>query len=330
MSDRTYTGGRWILAAGAAAMLGLSACDALQQADGGTGTAAAAAGPAVAAGQPARAGEGRKVQRPDIFAFEGKGQWNGLPTLGAPFWVAIEGAGQVEQVVVTNLDNGRSTEAALYNLEEGRPGPPAAVSDGTANALGMDPNVPATLRVVVLRREEVAAPVAGPPAAEPPAADTPAADADADTGKTGDAPEPAATADTSTDGAAEIAAAAAAALDAAPQAEPQAAPQATPAPATGSLNSLRNSELDLAAATAAGGDPTRTLRPYLRIGAALPEAEAAALLARIEGAGLPGEVRPADGGKALVLAGPFPTVGARDNAAQKLAGLGLAGARPVK
>ncbi len=317
-----------------AAALALSGCEGFEM-PGATPATGEAAAPARAGGA---AGTERKVQRPDIFAKEAKGIWTGLPTLGTPYWVAAEGVDQAEQALVTNLDNGRTTEAALYDLDEEHGPAPIVLSDGTAQALGMGPNQQATLRVVALRTE-VTEPEPVPDAAAPEQAETEASGAEAAQAGAAAAAEGSGNAGQDADSAA-ISAAVAAAIEA-PAAAPNApapraaAPALAPAPAPASaspdqLARLRQNELSVAAAASgATGDPTPTQRPYLRVQLVADDAAAADTLARLQAAGLPTRTR-AEGGKVAVLAGPFATVGQRDTATARLKAIGFAGARPVK
>ena len=68
-----------------------------------------------------------------------------------------------EQVRITNLDNGKVIEGALFPREFELPGPPIMVSMDAAVALGMQAGSPANLDVVVIRTETVEIPAPPPP-----------------------------------------------------------------------------------------------------------------------------------------------------------------------
>ena len=112
----------------------------------------------------------RDVEAPKVFSVEDEGLWDGRPSLGG-IWVAHASVKDPERVLVRNLANGKSVNAALFRRERENPGPKIQVSSDAAAALGMLAGAPAKLSVVALRREEVpvepAQPAAAAPAAKP-------------------------------------------------------------------------------------------------------------------------------------------------------------------
>lgn len=100
----------------------------------------------------------RDVEAPDVFQVEGKGLWDGRPSLGG-VWVAHPNTTDPERVIIRNTANGKFVIGALFRRERDNPGPPLQVSSDAAEALGMLAGAPADLNVTALRREE-AAPVA--------------------------------------------------------------------------------------------------------------------------------------------------------------------------
>ncbi|MCE5972588.1 SPOR domain-containing protein [Sinirhodobacter sp. WL0062] len=108
----------------------------------------------------------RDVEAPKVFAVEDEGLWDGRPSLGG-VWVAHASVKDPERVLVRNLSNGKSVNAALFRRERENPGPKIQVSSDAAAALGMLAGAPAKLSVVALRREEVPVEPARPAAAAP-------------------------------------------------------------------------------------------------------------------------------------------------------------------
>ncbi len=96
------------------------------------------------------------VERPDIFAINDNGLWDGRPSLGG-VWVAHPEVRDPERVVIRNTESGREIVGALFRRERENPGPLLQVSSDAAEALGMLAGSPSPLEVVVLRREEVEA-----------------------------------------------------------------------------------------------------------------------------------------------------------------------------
>ncbi|HHX88365.1 MAG TPA: hypothetical protein GX700_01125 [Paracoccus sp.] len=111
----------------------------------------------------------RDVEAPEVFNMEEAGLWDGRPSLGG-VWVAHPGADDPERVLIRNAGNGETVIGALFRRERDNPGPRFQVSSEAANALGILPGAPTTIRVVALRLEQVrAAPEAQPePAPVPP------------------------------------------------------------------------------------------------------------------------------------------------------------------
>jgi peptidoglycan lytic transglycosylase len=124
----------------------------------------------------------RDVEAPEVFQVTDKGLWDGRPSLGG-VWVAHADVQDPERVIIRNEDNNKFVIGVIYRPERQTPGPAFQVSSDAADALGMLAGQPATLKVTVLRREEV--PVAGPDETE--------ADADIPAGTLAAAPAVAAT-----------------------------------------------------------------------------------------------------------------------------------------
>ena len=104
----------------------------------------------------------RDVEAPEVFNMEEAGLWDGRPSLGG-VWVAHPGADDPERVMIRNAGNGEAVIGALFRRERDNPGPRFQVSSEAANALGILPGAPTTIRVVALRLEQVQA----APAPEP-------------------------------------------------------------------------------------------------------------------------------------------------------------------
>jgi len=121
--------------------------------------------PILAANAPNQTRTERDIERPDIFAVNDRGIWDGRPSLGG-VWVAHPDAQNPERVLIRNTETGREITGALFRRERENPGPLLQVSSDAADALGILPGAPTELNVVVLRREEVE--VIAPPAAETP------------------------------------------------------------------------------------------------------------------------------------------------------------------
>lgn len=148
---------RWPLSLALAASLGLVACDengefAFPGAEPAA-VASAAPPPANALGQ--RMQRDVDIERPDIFAIDSDGLWDGRPSLGG-VWVAHPDVTTPDRVVIRNTEGGQEVIGALFRRERDNPGPLLQVSSDAADALGMLPGAPARLEVVVLRRQEVA------------------------------------------------------------------------------------------------------------------------------------------------------------------------------
>lgn len=102
---------------------------------------------------PARKGEARDVEAPDVFSVSEAGLWDGRPSLGG-VWVAHPDVSSPERVVIRNTSNGKSVTGALFRRERDVPGPRLQASSDAAAELGMLAGAPVKLSVVALRREE--------------------------------------------------------------------------------------------------------------------------------------------------------------------------------
>ncbi|MEM8657039.1 MAG: hypothetical protein AAGF22_03000, partial [Pseudomonadota bacterium] len=142
----------------------LAGCDDLPSL-GGEETAEAAPVQAQTGGGILRVEE-REVERPDIYATQARGLWDGRFSLGGR-WIAVADNVKAERIRITNVDTGRVVEGALFQREANLPGPPLMVSMDAAQALGMQAGAPADLKVVVLRTETVEIPAAVPLAPVP-------------------------------------------------------------------------------------------------------------------------------------------------------------------
>ena len=98
----------------------------------------------------------RDVEAPEVFNMEEAGLWDGRPSLGG-VWVAHPGADDPERVMIRNAANGEAVIGALFRRERDNPGPRFQVSSEAANALGILPGAPTTIRVGALRLEQVQA-----------------------------------------------------------------------------------------------------------------------------------------------------------------------------
>lgn len=152
---------KWPVSLAVAATIGLTACDengefAFPSASNAS-QAAAAPLPANALGQ--RMQRDVDIERPDIFAINSDGLWDGRPSLGG-VWVAHPEVTDPERVVIRNTEGGQEVIGALFRRERDNPGPLLQVSSDAADALGMLPGAPTRLEVVVLRRQEVEVPPA--------------------------------------------------------------------------------------------------------------------------------------------------------------------------
>jgi len=138
------------LATGLALAVMLGGCT-MGDSGGGTGASRAGAGLDMAA--QGRAIE-RDVEAPEVFSMEETGLWDGRPSLGG-VWVAHPGAQNPERVLIRNAQNGETVIGALFRRERENPGPRFQVSSEAANALGILPGAPTTIRVVALRLEQI-------------------------------------------------------------------------------------------------------------------------------------------------------------------------------
>lgn len=292
----------------------VSGCEQFDGAEGGTA--------AVETGSPAEPGvlrvEQRQVERPDIFASEASGLWDGRISLGGR-WVAIPGEIKADRVRITNKSNGTIIEGALFQRDANLPGPYFMVSMDAAQALGMTPGVPADLRVVVIRTESVEVPAPAPAPAEEPVGETEAQDAT----------------DAATGGAVAAGAIAATAL---PDAEAPAAAPVRPEAADRVTSPLEDTVLDALsrvgtapaapapaapapAATATGAPPA----PFLQVASGSNREGADAASRRVEAADLSATVRSSDAATGTiyrVIVGPFETRAEYNAARAVLRGLG--------
>ncbi len=292
-----------------AALALVSGCEQFGGAEGGTA--------AVETDSPAEPGvlrvEQRQVERPDIFAREASGLWDGRISLGGR-WVAIPGEIKADRVRITNKSNGTIIEGALFQRDANLPGPYFMVSMDAAQALGMTPGVPADLRVVVIRTESVEVPAPAPAPAEEPLGESEAQDA----------------ADAATGGAVAAGAIAATAL---PDAEAPAAAPVRPEAADRVTSPLEDTVLDALsrvgtapaapapAATATGAPPA----PYLQVASGSNREGADAVSRRVEAADLSATVRSSDAATGTiyrVIVGPFETRAEYNAARAVLRGLG--------
>lgn len=292
-----------------AALALVSGCEQFDGAEGGTA--------AVETGSAAEPGvlrvEQRQVERPDIFASEASGLWDGRISLGGR-WVAIPGEIKADRVRITNKSNGTIIEGALFQRDANLPGPYFMVSMDAAQALGMTPGVPADLRVVVIRTESVEVPAPAPAPAEEPLGESEARDA----------------ADAATGGAVAAGAIAATAL---PDAEAPAAAPVRPEATDRVTSPLEDTVLDALsrvgtapaapapAATATGAPPA----PYLQVASGSNREGADAVSRRVEAADLSATVRSSDAATGTiyrVIVGPFETRAEYNAARAVLRGLG--------
>jgi rare lipoprotein A len=105
------------------------------------------------------------VEAPEVFQLTTQGLWDGRPSLGG-VWVAHPDVTDPERVIIRNSTNGQFVIGALFRRERENPGPALQVSSDAADALGMLAGAPAELNVTALRREEAAAPTAVAPVAD--------------------------------------------------------------------------------------------------------------------------------------------------------------------
>jgi hypothetical protein len=147
----------------------------------------------------------REVEAPEIFEANEDGLWDGRPSLGG-IWVAHPDVTDPQRVLIVNQSNGQTVVGALFRRERENPGPRLQVSSDAAQALGILAGQPTSLRVIALKREEVAEPA--------PAEAAPAADAALSETTPEAAPADTASAETGAETGAETAAAAVAAIEA--------------------------------------------------------------------------------------------------------------------
>lgn len=105
------------------------------------------------------------VEAPEVFQLTDQGLWDGRPSLGG-VWVAHPDVTDPERVIIRNTTNGQFVIGALFRRERENPGPSLQVSSDAAEALGMLAGAPAELNVTALRREEAAAPAEAAPVAD--------------------------------------------------------------------------------------------------------------------------------------------------------------------
>lgn len=139
----------WVLFGGLAAFGLLAGCG---QPDGGEGASRAAVSSDLTRGS-ARVIE-RDVEAPEIFSIEEAGLWDGRPSLGG-VWVAHPEASDPERVMIRNAQTGETVVGALFRRERENPGPRFQISSEAANALGILPGQPTTIRVVALQLQQI-------------------------------------------------------------------------------------------------------------------------------------------------------------------------------
>ncbi|WP_342071440.1 SPOR domain-containing protein [Yoonia algicola] len=149
---------RWPLSLALAATFGLAACDDNGEFafPGASNASAPAAAPLPANALGQRIQRDVDIERPDIFAINSDGLWDGRPSLGG-VWVAHPEVTNPDRVVIRNTEGGQEVIGALFRRERDNPGPLLQVSSDAADALGLLPGAPTRLEVVVLRRQEVEA-----------------------------------------------------------------------------------------------------------------------------------------------------------------------------
>ena len=119
----------------------------------GGGDASRAGGGMDLIGESRRSVE-RDVEAPDVFSLEEAGLWDGRPSLGG-VWVAHPDVRDPERVIIRNGQNGETVIGALFRRERENPGPRFQISSEAANALGILPGQPTTLRVTALRLQTI-------------------------------------------------------------------------------------------------------------------------------------------------------------------------------
>ncbi|MGY6533705.1 MAG: SPOR domain-containing protein [Pararhodobacter sp.] len=130
----------------------------------------------------------RDVEAPEVFNQEEAGLWDGRPSLGG-VWVAHPSVRDPERVMIRNAQTGETVVGALFRRERENPGPRFQISSEAANALGILPGQPTTIRVIALRLQQIE--TDPEPAAATDAATTDDADeAETAAAATGEAPQP--------------------------------------------------------------------------------------------------------------------------------------------
>ncbi|MCC5986277.1 MAG: SPOR domain-containing protein [Pararhodobacter sp.] len=138
-----------VLFGGVAALGLLAGCS---QTDVGEGASRAAVSSDLTRGS-ARVIE-RDVEAPEVFSIEETGLWDGRPSLGG-VWVAHPEASDPERVMIRNAQTGETVVGALFRRERENPGPRFQISSEAANALGILPGQPTTIRVVALQLQQI-------------------------------------------------------------------------------------------------------------------------------------------------------------------------------
>ena len=273
--------------------------------------------------------EEREVERPDIYEIEARGLWDGRPSLGGR-WVAVNENVNADRVRITNLDNNRQIEGALFKVED-RPGPPIMVSSEAAEPLGMLPGAPARLHVVVVRTETVE--VTPQPGEVPPAdiEESPAlAEAEPVSGDDV-APIETAALETTVLGALDGAEAPAPAPAPEPEVAPVAAEANIPDPDPAGQAELNDLVIAAVEPQGIGGD---LKLPYLQVASGTDKARMDEAVRKLNDEGYGASIRetPRDDGKVfyVVAAGPFGNEGGRTNALKRIRALGYKDAFPIK
>lgn len=96
----------------------------------------------------------RDTEAPEVFNLEEAGLWDGRPSLGG-VWVAHPSVRDPERVIIRNSQTGQTVIGALFRRERENPGPRFQISSEAANALGILPGQPTTIRVTALRLQEI-------------------------------------------------------------------------------------------------------------------------------------------------------------------------------
>ncbi|MEM7746236.1 MAG: SPOR domain-containing protein [Pseudomonadota bacterium] len=300
---------------------------------------------------------------PDVFEGTGRAVWDGRRTLQG-IWVAHPEATTARRVRIINVENRRAVDGALFKRDAADGGSSILISSEAAQLLGIVPNVGTDLRIVAVTpvdrqtiEPNLATPAAGaspitrvaappseeaarPSTSEPP----PAPDAE------GTPEEPAQTTTVALKQPSPDDDQPATTVEAAPAeperpAEPRPNPdRVTPAndpvftwenaPAAADEPEIETSSTPVTPLPATT-EPERPAlkRPFVQAGTFGVATNASKLIDRLAAMQIPALTRSESvGGRTLtrVLAGPFDSLTARDDAQRKIRGLGLTDAVPVR